>query len=132
ERGGIGGVGGCGSMGGWTGVSRFQPPPPLRVVPWLVVVVPGKRGCPQANRVPLTSSRRRDNSCGDDFGGDFRLARLVKLAAGSLESFTHDRYHLRSEGCRLYEWTYWHSPLPTQLSARPTLENGRRGESSAN
>src|SRR5215831_5646467 len=51
---------------------------------WLVVFVLSKRGCPQASRVTLTPSCRRDNSCGDDFGRHFRLAGFVKLVAGSL------------------------------------------------
>jgi hypothetical protein len=64
---------------------------------------PKERGLPQANRVTLTRSRRRHNSFKDDFEHQFRLAGVVKLLAGSLESFTHRRNRLGFEKFRFYE-----------------------------
>jgi hypothetical protein len=56
--------------------------------------IPSKPGYPQANRVTLTKFCRCNNSFGDDFEHQFRLAGVVKVLAGSLESFTHRRNHL--------------------------------------
>jgi hypothetical protein len=55
-----------------------------------------KRG-PQANRVTLTSICRCNNSVGDDFEHQFRLAGVVELLAGRFESSNG----LKFECCRL-------------------------------
>src|SRR5262245_51609823 len=68
----------------------------------------GKRGCPQANRVALTGCCRGNNSFGDDFTHQLRLAGLVKHFAGSLESFAHRRDGFRFEYSGHHEWTNWH------------------------
>src|SRR5258708_452298 len=62
-----------------------------------------ERGCPQANRVTLTDSCRCNNSLGDDFQHQFRLAGVVKLFEGSFESFTHRRKRLGFKLSRFYE-----------------------------
>src|SRR5262245_32179766 len=64
-----------------------------------------KRGCPQASWVTLTGSCRCNNSSGDDFARHLRLASLVKLVAGRLESFAHRRDHLGLERAGSYERT---------------------------
>jgi hypothetical protein len=64
---------------------------------------PGKRGCPQANRVTLTKFCRCNNSSGDDFAHHVRLAGVVKLFEGRFESFTHRRDLFGSERSRSYE-----------------------------
>jgi hypothetical protein len=56
-----------------------------------------ERGCQQASRVALTKFCRCNNSPGDDFAHDFRLASLLKLFKGSVESFAHLRNCLGSE-----------------------------------
>jgi hypothetical protein len=62
-----------------------------------------ERGCPQANRVTLTDSCRSNNSLGDDFQHQFRLAGVVKLFESSFESFTHRRKRLGFKLSRFYE-----------------------------
>jgi hypothetical protein len=45
----------------------------------------------QTNWITLTAACRFNNSLGDDFAHDLRLAGIVKRFAGSLESCTHRR-----------------------------------------
>jgi hypothetical protein len=51
--------------------------------------IPYKRSFPQANRITLTDACRRNDPFGDDFEHDLRLAGVLKLQAGSIESFAH-------------------------------------------
>jgi hypothetical protein len=66
---------------------------------------PGQRGRPQANRITLTKSRRRNNSSGYNFARHLMLAGVAKQFAGSLESFAHGRDRLRFERSRCYGCT---------------------------
>jgi hypothetical protein len=64
---------------------------------------PRERRLPQANRIALTSPSRRNNSLGDDFEHQFRLAGVVKLFEGSLVSRSHRHNRLRFEPPTLHE-----------------------------
>jgi hypothetical protein len=54
-----------------------------------------ERGFPQTNRVTLTKSCRCNDSASDDIARNLRLAGVLKLFAGSFESFTHCSNRLR-------------------------------------
>ncbi len=65
---------------------------------WLVRFA--ESGFPQANRITLTKSCRRNNSLSDDFAHHVRLAGVAKFFAGCFHSFNHRRYCLRFEHSR--------------------------------
>jgi hypothetical protein len=56
-----------------------------------------KRGFQQANRITLTESCRRNNSCSDAFPHHVRLAGTLKLFVGRVQSLSHLRKCLGSE-----------------------------------
>src|SRR5215475_10320419 len=64
---------------------------------------PRECGFQQADRITLTCACRCNNSLGDHFAYDLRLAGIVQRFAGSVESFVHRRKRLGVKHPRLDE-----------------------------
>src|SRR5262252_9579548 len=85
---------------GCAGWNRCQGPTALLIT---LTDKPRERGFQQADRITLTCACRCNNSLGDHFAYDLRLAGIVQRFAGSVESFVHRRKRLGVKHPRLDE-----------------------------
>ncbi len=79
-----------------------------------------QRRRPQADRVTLTNACRCDDAFREDFANYVGLTCVVKLLAGSVESFTHHGDRVRLEYALLCEWDNRHAFYPPIHNPRGT------------